>query len=137
LRLCARSLSLKELHAKHREHVSYGRRRPVLELPGSRMPSVQGRYSFAPPGLSDFPFLPTACAVGCILAPLPRLNLRRVAARIVGSGAPLIVKDRHYPTDNEFVFSLSNWKHGINDNSMQSAWEFGSRRVNVRRGASQ
>src|SRR5580692_4071657 len=31
--------------------------------------------------------------------------------------------------DNELVFSLSNWKHGINENSMQAASEFGSRRV--------
>ena len=87
----------------------------------SRIPSVQGRYSFAPPGLCDFPLpSPTACAVGCILAPLLRLKLGRVAARIAGSSPPLIVKDRHYPMDNEFVFSLSNWKHGINENSMQA-----------------
>src|SRR5579863_7853229 len=47
----------------------------------------------------------------------------------LGPGSPLIVKDRHYPMDNEFVFSLSNWKHGINENSMQAASEFGSGRV--------
>ena len=101
------------------------------------MPRVQGCYSFAPPGLCDFPFLPTACAVGCILEPLLRLKLGRVAARVGGSSPTLIIKDRHYPMDNEFVFSLSNWKHGINENSMQAPSEFGSRRVNVRRSASQ
>jgi hypothetical protein len=66
-----------------------------------------------------------------------RWSLRRVAARVGGSSPTLIIKDRHYPMDNEFVFSLSNWKHGINENSMQAASEFGSRRVKVRRKASQ
>jgi hypothetical protein len=104
---------------------------------GSRMPSVQGSYSFAPPGLCDFPLPSQACAVGCILAPLSRLTLALRRRENCWVGSPLIVKDRHYPMDNEFVFSLSNWKHGINENSMQAASEFGSRRVNVRRDASQ
>jgi hypothetical protein len=102
------------------------------------MPSLKAAILLPPPGLCDFPLpSPTACAVGCILAPLLRLKLGRVAARIAGTSPPLIVKDRHYPMDNEFVFSLSNWKHGINENSMQAPSEFGSRRVNVRRSASQ
>ena len=97
----------------------------------------EGRYSFTPPGLCDFPFLPTACAVGCLLAPLcgwrrSQIGVRRnpSAAKAGGFGCSCgmaeampsqgqiialrrselprqIVKDLHYPIDNVFVHMLS------------------------------
>jgi hypothetical protein len=43
--------------------------------------SVRENSSFAPAGLNHFPPLPTACAVGCILAPLCGWILVRFAPR--------------------------------------------------------
>ena len=101
------------------------------------MPSVQGSYSFAPPGLCDSPVPSHSLRCGLHACAAFAAKAGRVAARVGGSSPTLIVKDRHYPMDNEFVFSLSNWKHGINENSMQAPPEFGSGRGNVRRKASQ
>jgi hypothetical protein len=94
LSLCARSLSLQELHAKSRQHGSYGcacrARLSVLGIvPPAYKPSSH-RWGFSV--LAPFPM---AYAMGCILSPLCSCNRCRLRE---GTRPDRIVKDQTLST---------------------------------------
>jgi hypothetical protein len=94
LSLCARSLSLQELHAKSRQHGSYGcarrTRRSVLGLAGLLTSCLSPRWGFWV--LAPFPM---AYAMGCILSPLCGCNRSRLRE---GTRPNRIVKDQTLST---------------------------------------